>query len=83
MQVISCDVAIQKVPSPCVHGWKRTNENLEPLWSEDDIMPVSLVDLLEEGIEDVDGENDEDFIQSDEENETSELDFGGESEDDE
>ena len=29
-------VAVQEVPSPCEHGWKRTNENLELLWSEDD-----------------------------------------------
>ena len=75
MQVSSCGSSGSS--KPCEHGWKRTNENLEPSWSEDDIMPVSLVDLLEEGIEDVDGENEEDFIQSDEENETSELDFGG------
>ena len=35
-------------PQPTNHGWKLTEMGLEPLWSEENILPTQLVDLLED-----------------------------------
>lgn len=41
-------------------GWEKTEEGtLEPVWSSGPILPLSLIDLLEKTVEEMDGEEDE------------------------
>ena len=37
-----------EIPDPSQHGWKMGGVSMEPIWSEEKILPVQLVDLLEE-----------------------------------
>ena len=57
------------------HRWIKINDCLETLWSEDNIMPATLVDFLEES-------NEEDNDQEQEEEEDKDIE-SDESEDDE
>jgi len=42
-------------------GWEKTEEGtLEPVWSYGPILPTSLTDLLEETVEEMDGDGEED-----------------------
>jgi len=52
-------------PSPfdCNQGWEKTSENrmLEPIWSCGPILPLSLVDMVEKQIEEVEESKNEDI----------------------
>ena len=37
-----------EIPDPSQHGWKIGEVSLEPVWSEEQILPIELVDLLED-----------------------------------
>ena len=41
-------INFHETPEPTSHGWKIGELSLEPLWSDDTIIPVELVDILED-----------------------------------
>lgn len=62
------------------HGWTLNHNKLEPLWTEDDILPVKLVDVLEKVLENT-GDSDSDE-ETNEETEDSDLAYSSDSDSD-
>ena len=59
-----------EIPSPLEHRWTMVSNKLEPQWVDGDILPTSLIDVIDEGDvhsdqsdkEDFDGENMQDVV---------------------
>ena len=48
-----------EIPTPCDHGWRFGESGLEPLWSEEAVLPAQLADLLvDTAASDTDAEDD-------------------------
>lgn len=53
-------IAQPNIPTPSEdHGWTRVNEMIEPLWIQGDILPSSMVDMLQDTLEEESSEEDE------------------------
>ena len=50
-----------EMPSPLEHGWIIINNKLEPQWVEGNILPTSLIDILDEDDVPSDQSDEEDF----------------------
>ena len=61
-----------EVPSPLDHGWRASEEGIEPLWSEKEILPLEIVDIMKEG-NDYDTDEDDFTESTDSEESDSEL----------
>ena len=57
----------QEKPSPTHHGWVKGEVGLEPLWSDKNILPTQLVDLVDR-IDSPDTEDEENVFESDSSN---------------
>ena len=58
-----------EIPPPTEgHGWVLIDSKMEPLWTEEDILPQQLADILEEALqsdEDDSEPEDPEFVESD------------------
>ena len=53
-----------EIPSAEGHGWIQRNGLLEPLWCQGNLLPEQLADLLEEGEES--GQEDNELVEAEE-----------------
>ena len=62
------------IPTPTEgHGWVLIDSKMEPLWTEEDILPQELADILEEAMQSDDDSEPEDpeFVESDDSSESN------------
>ena len=50
----NASVANPEIPSPCGHGWKMEADQLEIQWTEGELMPQDLFEVLVRGEEPLD-----------------------------
>ena len=54
------DERFPEIPSAQEHGWKIEDGKIEPVWTEKEILPRKLVDLMKDGNGE-DSENEDDY----------------------
>ena len=37
-----------EIPEPILHGWQQEGESLVPIWTDEEVLPRNLIDLMTE-----------------------------------
>ena len=61
-----------EIPQPTEHGWKLLDDSIEPRWTEKEILPIDIIDLVTECDEE---ESDDEIICLSSDSDESESEF--------
>ena len=63
-----------EIPQPTEHGWKHSGDSIEPRWTEKQVLPIKIVELMTERDEE-ESEDEIIYVSSDSDESESEFVF--------
>ena len=61
-----------EIPQPTEHGWKLSGDSIEPRWTEKEVLPIQIVELMTEPDEE---ESEDEIIYMSSDSDESESEF--------